>query len=192
MIKDYVFIAEIKKILYNIEEVNMTEKQMNIGKELDKVLYYVSEKLLKTSNPKPVLLHSFKVAYRLLNYGYDRDLVISGALHDLIEDTDITYNDIKEKYGKKIADIVLAVSYNKDINDKYTQSIDMFNRCLQNGFNALIVKCSDLCDNIDFIPFTDKKKELLKKYELFLNLSEEIIGKEEIYQELLAKYQTIK
>jgi len=170
----------------------MTEEKMNIGKELDKALYYVSYNLNKTcNNPKPVLLHSFKVAYHLLNYDYDKDIVISGALHDLIEDTDVTYEDIKEKYGKKIADIVLAVSFNKDIEDKYLQAKEMFERCLENGFDALIVKCSDLCDNIDFISLTREsiKNELLKKYELFLSISKDIIGKEKIYQELLLKYQ---
>ena len=172
----------------------MTEERMNIGKELDKVLYYVCDNLSKTGhNPKPVLLHSFKVSYRLLNYDYDRDIVISAALHDLIEDTDITYDEIKDKYGKKIADIVLATSFKDDIKDKYLQAKEMYNRCLLNGFNALIVKCSDLCDNIDFLSFTepDMRKELLKKYELFLNISKKIIGKEKVYKELLKKYKDL-
>lgn len=172
----------------------MTEEKMNIGKELDKVLYYVCDNLNKTGhNSKPVLLHSFKVSYRLLNYGYDRDIVISSALHDLIEDTDVTYEDIKKEYGKKIADIVLAVSFKKNIDDKYLQAKEMYNRCLDNGFDALIVKCSDLCDNIDFITFTNEitKKELLKKYELFLNISKKTIGKEKVYKELLSKYNRL-
>ena len=172
----------------------MTEEKMIIGKELDKVLYYVCDNLAKTgNNPKPVLLHSFKVSYRLLNYGYDKDIVISGALHDLIEDTNISYEDIKKKYGKKIADIVLAVSFKSDIKDKYLQAKEMSDRCLQNGFDALIVKCSDLCDNIDFVIFTDEEmqKELLKKYDLFLNISKDIIGNEKIYHELLLKYNNL-
>ena len=172
----------------------MTEEKMDIGKKLDKVLYYVCDNLAKTgNNPKPVLLHSFKVAYRLLNYDYNEDIVISGALHDLIEDTSVTYDDIKEKYGKKIADIVLAVSYKKDIDDKYLQAGEMFKRCYENGFDALIVKCSDLCDNIDYVLFTNesKKKELLRKYHLFLKISKDIIGNEKIYNELLEKINSL-
>ena len=60
-----------------------------------------------------------------------------------------------------------------DIKDKYLQAKEMYNRCLLNGFNALIVKCSDLCDNIDFLSFTepDMRKELLE------GLTEEQIAK---------------
>ena len=84
-------------------------------------------------------------------------------------------------------------NFTNDIKDKYLQAKEMYNRCLLNGFNALIVKCSDLCDNIDFLSFTepDMRKELLKKYELFLNISKKIIGKEKVYKELLKKYKDL-
>lgn len=172
----------------------MTEDEMIIGKELDKALYYVCDNLSKTGhNSKPVLLHSFKVAYRLLNYGYERDIVIAAALHDLIEDTDVTYNDIKNLYGEKIADIVDAVSFKKEIKDKYLQAKEMYNRCIKYGRKALIVKCSDLCDNIDFIYFAKKEDihDLLRKYALFLDISKTFLKDEIVYKELLKKYQEI-
>ncbi len=172
----------------------MNEEKMNIGKKLDKVLYYVCDNLSKTgNNSKPVLLHSFKVAYRLLDYNYEEDIVISAALHDLIEDTDITYEDIKNMYDKKIADIVKAVSFNKNIEDKYLQAEEMFNRCVECGREALIVKCADLNDNIDFLPFAKKEDipKLLKKYDLFLNISKKYLENEIIYKELFKKYQNI-
>ena len=172
----------------------MTEEKMNIGKELDKVLYYVCDNLSKTGhNPKPVLLHSFKVSYRLLNYDYERDIVISAALHDLIEDTDVTYDDLKKLYGKKIADIVEAVSFKSEIEDKYLQAEEMFNRCVLFGREALIVKCSDLCDNIDFLSFAKKEDvpKLAKKYKLFLDISKKYIKNEKVYKELLKKYNNL-
>ena len=110
-----------------MNEEKMNEEKMNVGKELDKVLYYVCDNLARTGhNSKPVLLHSFKVSYRLLNYGYNRDIVISSALHDLIEDTSVTYEEIKKEFGKKIADIVRAVSFKENIADKYLQAKELF------------------------------------------------------------------
>jgi len=37
-------------------------------------------------NPKPLVLHSTRVGMCLYNYGYGRDVVLTGVLHDLIED----------------------------------------------------------------------------------------------------------
>ena len=172
----------------------MTEEKMNNGKKLDKALYYVCENLKKSGhNEKPVLLHSFKVSYKLLECGYDGDVVVSAALHDLIEDTDITYDDILNEYGKKIADIVNAVSFKPDIQDKFLQAKEMFQRCKKCGKDALLVKCADLCDNIDFVSFVSKEDsmKLLKKYTYFLETYEKDLSKEKIYKELLKKYKKI-
>ena len=172
----------------------MTEEKMIIGKELDKVLYYVCDNLSKTGhNSKPVLLHSFKVAYRLLNYNYERDIVISAALHDLIEDTNVTYDDIKKIYGKTIADIVNAVSFKVNIEDNFLQAQEMYNRCIEYGKEALIVKCSDLCDNIDFLSFAKKEDipKLSQKYDLFLDISKKYLRNEKVYRDLFEKYQNI-
>ena len=42
----------------------------------------------------------------------DHELMAAAALHDLIEDTDVTYDDIKLEFGKRVADIVAAESIN--------------------------------------------------------------------------------
>ncbi len=67
---------------------------MNIGKELDKVLYYVCDNLSTT------------------NYG-KKDIVISATLHDLMEDTNVAYDNIKnEKVYKE-----LLKKYQKIVNN---------------------------------------------------------------------------
>ena len=85
------------------------------------------------------------------------------------------------------------MSYNTDIKDKYLQAQEMYNRCIEYGREALIVKCSDLCDNIDYISFANKEdiQKLLKKYALFIDMSKEYLENEIVYQELLEKYQII-
>ena len=175
----------------------MNLEKMELGKELDKALYYTAYALSKTgTSSKPVLLHSFKVANKLYELDYKKEIVISAALHDLIEDTAIIYEDIKNEFSEEIANIVKCVSFNPKIEDHLEQAKMMFNECLQyNGNEALLVKCSDLVDNIDYVQFVSdlvKKNILLKKYELFLNVSKERIGETELYKTLLNKFNENK
>lgn len=174
----------------------MNQEKMEIGKKMDEALHYTAKNLAETGhNTKPVLLHSFKVAYRLLEYGYEENIVIAATLHDLIEDTDVKYEDIEEKYGNFIADLVQAVSFNPQIENKLEQAKSMFENCINFGKEALLIKCSDLIDNIDYIQFVDDKEkriELLKKHKLFIEMSKNIIGNEDIYKLLENKIKDIE
>lgn len=163
----------------------MNEEKMKLGKKMDEALHYVSKNLLISGhNTKPVLFHSFKVAFRLYELNYDEKTVISAVLHDLIEDTDVTYDDIKNGYGQEIADVVSAVSFDPKIDNKLEQARRLFEKCLNCGKSALLVKCSDLIDNIDFIMFVndkEKRVELLEKHKLFIEMSKNELVNEKIY-----------
>lgn len=168
---------------------------MELGKKLDRALHYTAYSLYKTGhNEKSVLFHSFKVAYKLYQYNYNEDIVIAGALHDLIEDTSVTKEDIKNVFGESIANIVNAVSFDSNIKDELEQARVMFQNCLDYGIEAVTIKCADLIDNIDYVIFVqDKKKRnmLLEKYKLFLSMSEIVIGDTEIYKELETKVEKL-
>lgn len=168
---------------------------VNLEKKMDDALHFTAKKLSETGhNSKPVLLHSFKIAMTLYSYNYSETIVIAGILHDLIEDTDIKSKDIEEKFGQKISEIVEVVSFDSKINNKLEQAKIMFENCCNYGYEALIIKCADLLDNINFVTLVDdleKRKKLLEKYKLFLEMSKEIIGEEVIYRLLKNKYDKI-
>ena len=149
---------------------NMTEEKMLLGKEMDKAVHYVAKNITESGhNPKPVLSHSFRVADLLYQLGYDKDIVIAATLHDLIEDTDVTYEQLKKDFSETIANLVQAVSFNPNIEDYIEQATEMFKKCVEFGFDALIIKCSDLIQNIDFVQFVNdesKRNQLLRKYHI--------------------------
>lgn len=180
---------EVDFKMFNLIDVNLESK-------MDKVLHYVAKSLSQTGhNSKPVLLHSFKVAMTLYEFNYSEVIVISGALHDLIEDTDVCYEDICNIYGEKIAKIIDAVSFNPKIKDKLVQAKTMYERCRENGYEALIVKCADLLDNINFVNLVENctiREQLFKKYELFLNISKSVIGQEKIYHMLKERLNAVR
>ena len=143
-------------------------------------------------NKKPVLLHSIGVGMLLFEYGHDFDVVISGILHDILEDTEYSENELISEYGEAIAGIVKAVSFDKTITDKRKQNEDMFKRCHAAGKNALLVKCADLINNMPYTAFVDDsndklKQELVTKYSSFFRYAG-AIKDEPIFQEYTAKF----
>lgn len=54
--------------------------------------------------------HPIEVGFILSEYNLDYEVIIAGILHDTIEDTYIDYNFLKDKFGKKVADLVKGVS----------------------------------------------------------------------------------
>lgn len=171
-------------------------KNVNLEKEMDMALHFVSRSLDESGhNSKPVLFHSFKVGTILYELGYSKDIIISGTLHDLLEDTDISYEDICDSFGEKIAGCVLAATFDSKISDKLEQARKMFLNCIKFGNEALIVKCADLLDNIKYVNLVadvDVKNDLLKKYDMFLEMSKQYIGNEKIYSILENEVQKQK
>ena len=46
----------------------------------------------------------------------DTDTIVAGLLHDVLEDTNITYDEIVEKFGSEIANLVEGVTKLKKLN----------------------------------------------------------------------------
>ena len=110
--------------------------------------------------------HSIMVGNMLKNIGCDNETIYIGYLHDIIEDTKYTYEDLLNKYGKNIADSVLLLSENKNIKD-YVERKKEF---IEN------LKTSN--DNIVLVEIADKLQNLISDYEQY-----KIYGKEYLVTE---------
>ncbi len=63
----------------------------------------------------PYISHPAMVGTILAREGFAEHVVITGILHDVIEDTEFGYDDIEKRFGKKIADLVTDVSEDKSL-----------------------------------------------------------------------------
>lgn len=58
----------------------------------------------------PYLTHPLRVAEILLRAGLPEELAVAALLHDTLEDTAVTENDLRRTFGDRIADLVVALS----------------------------------------------------------------------------------
>ncbi len=107
------------------------------------------------------------------NHKLDSDLVIQCALlHDTIEDTSVTYEDILQEFGEKVANGVLALSKNERLPTKAEQMQDSLERILKQGAEVRIVKMADRINNLQKPPTywkLEKKKAYLEEAKLLYN-----------------------
>ena len=59
---------------------------------------------------EPYIIHPLNVAYILADIGMDDSTISAALLHDVVEDTDVTNEDIVREFGQEIADMVAGVT----------------------------------------------------------------------------------
>lgn len=119
---------------------------------------------------KPTLLHSIRVGVSLYSYGYSEKIVVAGFLHDLVEDADITIEEIENKFGIEIARLVEVETKDSTIQDEIEKADRLINKLLVFGVDALIIKAADLLDNLILYKKRNDEKAINKLMRMSVNL----------------------
>lgn len=95
------------------------------------------------------ITHPLGVAWNIINVGQCNtpEVVMAGILHDTVEDTDCTLEDIKKEFGHVIANIVDEVSDDKS-KDKISRKKHQVTHCTEISKGAHIVKLADKLHNL--------------------------------------------
>ena len=64
----------------------------------------------KRKSGEPYIIHPTNVAYTIAELGLDEQTICAALLHDVVEDTDATYEDIEKEFGTEIAEMVDGVT----------------------------------------------------------------------------------
>ena len=96
----------------------------------------------------PYIIHPLGVAKILIEYGYPDHMVIAGLLHDTIEDTQVTLDQIKGIFGSAIADLVEAASEPNKSDDWEPRKKHTIERLKTLPKEAVILALADKLDNI--------------------------------------------
>jgi (p)ppGpp synthase/HD superfamily hydrolase len=58
----------------------------------------------------PYIVHPFAVAEIVKDHGFDEDAIIAALLHDVVEDCEVEYSEIHERFGLKVAELVFFLT----------------------------------------------------------------------------------
>jgi (p)ppGpp synthase/HD superfamily hydrolase len=94
---------------------------MKLTKKIQKALNLAAAKhngQMRKSSKLPYIVHPFSVAIILSEFTDDENVIVAGLLHDLLEDVEsYSYQDLKNDFGQKIADIILGISEENDFDN---------------------------------------------------------------------------
>lgn len=86
-----------------VEELPITQRALAFAAEHHRGQW-------READHAPFILHPLEVAQLLRGRDYPDPIVAAGVLHDLIEDTDVDYDALQERFGPRVAQLVRAVS----------------------------------------------------------------------------------
>lgn len=139
--------------------------------QLESAIHFVFEKFngkKRTKEDIPLAFHSVSVAFMLVEEGCNYETVLTGLLHDIIEDSEITYEELKSLYGENIANKVLLLSEDQTISDFYKRK------------EKFIDQISKLSNELLLIEIADKLQNLLSDYEYYQKKGQKALSTDEI------------
>lgn len=101
-------------------------------------------------------------AFQFTSTNVNSNLAIQCALlHDIIEDTQFTYSDIVKEFGLEVADGVLALTKDENIESRSKMMIDSLNRIKKQPLEIWMVKMADRICNLYHPPYYWKNERII-------------------------------
>jgi GTP pyrophosphokinase len=116
---------------------------------------------------EPYFTHPLAVAWILADMELDEEAVSAGLLHDLLEDTDTTAEEIEEEFGPEVARLVAALTKMADFESSYSSreanEAENFRRLLlasMDDVRVILVKLADRLHNMRTLGFLRRDRQI--------------------------------
>lgn len=112
----------------------------------------------------PYIVHPINVMKTLGRLTDEQNVIIAGLLHDILEDTNVTENDIKTKFGEDVLYLVKKASeaaklenstVSKDWKSRKQSTIEHLKK--EKDERVMLIACADKLDNVSDIIFDYEK-----------------------------------
>lgn len=159
-----------KEFIYTIDMI--IQRIMNEDKQYDlsKIIkaYECAKEAHKDqvrTSGAPYITHPLAVAYILLDLGMDTDTVCAALLHDVVEDTDITLEELKNQFGQDVAMLVDGVTKLERIplftkEEQQAENVRKILLAMSQDIRIIIIKLSDRLHNVRTLSCRPPEKRL--------------------------------
>ena len=150
-----ILLQKIKENCTNVD-LDIVNKAFNLA--------YEAHKEQKRESGEPYIIHPIDVAVILAELGMDTSTIVAGLLHDVIEDTDYTYDDIKNIFSEEVANLVSGVTKitKMEYKSKEEQQADNFRKmilAMASDIRVIIIKLADRLHNMRTLKYMPKEKQ---------------------------------
>lgn len=118
----------------------------------------------KRSSGEDYIIHPCAVVEILADFGFDSSTVIAAFLHDVLEDTPVTYDELKEQFGEEICNLVEGVTKLDKIRflDKEEAQAENFRKifvAMAKDLRVIIIKLADRLHNMRSLQYLPEEKQ---------------------------------
>lgn len=172
--KLYSDLREKIQAIHNENELVIIDKAFNTAKK-----YH--ENQLRRSG-EPYIIHPIAVANILVDLGMDYQSIVAALLHDVVEDTDYTIEQLTEEFGEEVTILVDGVTKlgRVQLNSRETkeeqqaENVRKMLLAMSKDIRVIIVKLADRLHNMRTLEFVDPQKQrdkALETLEIFAPIS---------------------
>lgn len=160
--------TEYKKLIDKIGSYIKNKDQMASIKKAYELANKAHEGQTRATG-EPYIIHPLAVAYILAELRMDEEGLIAALLHDVVEDTEYTVEDIKKAFGEEIAFLVDGVTklskfHYKDKEDQQTENFRKMFLAMARDTRVVVIKLADRLHNMRTLGvFRREKQERIAK-----------------------------
>ena len=153
----------IKDIIEKVKKTKRWPDTKLILKAYNYAVQKHGEQLRKSG--EPYIIHPTNVAYTIAELGLDEKTICAALLHDVLEDTDATYEDIVRDFGKEIADMVDGVTKLKQIQyasieENQVENYRKMFLAMGKDIRVILIKLADRLHNMRTLEFLKRNRQI--------------------------------
>lgn len=163
----YEDLRQLLVTIFSPEDVEQIDKAFKIADR-------AHEGQLRCSG-QPYVIHPILVAKIVAELGMDKESVIAALLHDVVEDTDLTLEDVTEKFGKSVASLVDGVTKLGKVplstrEEVQAENVRKMLLAMSEDIRVIIIKLADRLHNmrtLEFMPPQKQRDKALETLEIY-------------------------